>query len=314
MKEIRKRILSRKAEAGVVDIFYLTPESDGKNEDGFEQLKLATKRKALTLETFQVKSKVPKEQIADLSHLHGVEFDFQGMLQSTLENESEMQTEKLIKDIMRYAGKQHYKMTFSKFQTLMDDWFSFVPKKRIKEESDIIRYLMFYSNMIAKDSRFGPANYVIVSAGLATRIMDLPQFVYNDPNQPQLEQASGFVYRVGQIGTSLEVLIDPNLRYNDMSVILGKNSQESSEAIFYVHMDPEILNTEIVDEKTLMPYNLTVLRKKMVVHPTENVHLQYFGFEFTDKVHNVFTHLWNKLFKKKDYATNQKDRGNIISR
>lgn len=314
MKEIKKRILSRKSETAFVEIFYLTPESDGKNEEGFEQIKLATKRKALALETFQVQSRVAKEQIADLSHLHGVEFDFQGMLQSTLENESEMQTEKLIKDIMRYAGEQHYKMTFSKFQILMDDWFSFVPKKRIKEESDIIRHLMFYSNMIAKDSRLGPANYVIVSGGLATRIMDLPQFVYNDPNQPQLEQASGFVYKVGQIGTSLEVLIDPNLRYDDKSVILGKNSQETSEAIFYAHMDPEILNTEIVDEKSLMPYNLTVLRKRMAVYPTENVHLQYFSFEFTDRTHNIFTHLWNKLFKKKDNATNQKDRGNILSR
>jgi hypothetical protein len=314
MKEIKKRIISRKSEAGAVEIFYLTPEVTGKNQDGFEELKLATKRKLITLETFQVQSKVSKEQIEDLEYLHGLEVNLSGMIQSTLENESEMQTEKLIKNIMRYAGEQHFKMSFDKIQTLFNEWFSFVPKKRIRNESDIIKILMLYSNRIASESRFGPANYIIVSAGLGARIMDTPQFVYNDPNQPQLDQGSGFVYKVGQIGTSLEVLIDPNLRYDDMTIILGKNSQESSEAIFYAYMEPEILNTEIVDEKTLMPFSLTVLRKRMAVHPTENVHLQYYSFEFTDKNHNIFTHLWEKLFKKKSNAINKKDRGNILSR
>lgn len=298
MKEIKNRIVSRKTEMPVAEIHYLATESDGKDKDGFEQIKLVSKRKGISLETFQVQSKVSIEQMKDLEKLHGLEIDYPGMMQSTLEHESEMQTEKLIKDIMRYAGEQHYKITFSKFQALMNEWFSFVPKKRIREELDIIRYLIYYSNMIARDSRLGPANYVIVSGGLGSRIMELPQFVYNDPNQPQLDQASGFVYKVGQIGTSLEVLIDPNLRYDDMSVILGKNSQESSEAIFYVYMDPVVMNNEIVDEKTLMPYNLTVLRKRMAIHPTENAHLQYMSFEFTDKTHNIFTHLWNKIFKK----------------
>lgn len=314
MKEIKKRIISRKAETAVVEIFYLTPEISGKNEDGFDELKLASKRKVISLETFQVQSKISKEQIVDLSQLHGIQFDFQEMIKSTLENESEMQTEKLIKDIMRYAGQQHFKMSFSKIQSLLNEWFSFVPKKRIRDESDIIKFLILYSNLIASDSRLGPANYVIVSAEMGARIMDRPQFVFNDPNQPQLDQGSGFVYRVGQIGTSLEVLIDPNLPYTDMTVLLGKNGQETSEAIYYVYMEPEALTTEIVDEKTLLPYILTIIRKRMAVHPTENAHLQYLCFEFTDKPHNIFTHLWDKLFKKKDNATNQKDRGDILSR
>lgn len=298
MKEIKSRIVSRKTEMPIVEIHYLATESDGKDKDGFEQIRLVAKKKALQLETFQFQSKVSREQISDITKLHGLEIDYPGMIQSALEQESEMQTEKLIKNIMRYAGEQHYKMTFSKFQALMNEWFSFVPKKRIKEELDIIKHLIYYSNMIAKDSRLGPANYVVVSGGFAPRIMELPQFVYNDPNQPQLDQANGFVYKAGQIGMSLEVLIDPNLEYNDMSVILGKNSQESSDAIFYVYMDPVVMNDEIVDEKTLMTYNLTVLRKRMAVHPTENAHLQYMSFEFTDKTHNIFTHLWNKIFKK----------------
>lgn len=298
MKEIKNRIVSRKTEMPVAEIHYLATESDGKDGDGFEQIKLVSKRKGISLETFQVQSKVSIEQMKDLEKLHGLEIDYPGMMQSTLEHESEMQTEKLIKNIMRYAGEQHYKITFSKFQDLMNEWFSFVPKKRIREELDIIKHLLYYSNMIARDSRLGQANYVIVSGGLGSRIIELPQFVYNDPNQPQLDQANGFVYKVGQIGMSLEVLIDPNLRYDDMSVILGKNSQESSDAIFYVYMDPVVMNNEIVDEKTLMPYNLTVLRKRMAIHPTENAHLQYMSFEFTDKTHNIFTHLWNKIFKK----------------
>lgn len=297
MREIKKRVIPQKTNAGVAEIFYLTMLEE-KNEDGSVEMKLGTRRKALTLETFQVQSKISKEQIKDLSYLHGLELDIHGMTASALENESEMMTEKLIKNIMRYAGEQHYKLTFTKIQALLNKWFSFVPKKRIVDESDIIRYLILYSNTIAKDSRLGPANYVIVSGGMSQRIMDSPQFVFNDPNQPQLDQASGFVYKIGQIGTSLEVLVDPDLKYSDQTVILGKNSQDRNEAIYYLYMDPETIKTEIVDTETLTPYELICIKRRMVVHPTDNAHLQYLTFEFTDKTHNIFTHLWSKLFKK----------------
>jgi len=295
MREIKKRVISRKAEIGFAEIFYLTPEMGEINSDGFQEMKLLSKRKALHLETFQVQSRVSKEQIADLSHLHGLDIDFQGMIRSTLETESEMQTEKLIKSIMKFAGENSFMMEFTKVQDLFHKWFGYVPKVRIKEEQDIPRKLMLYSNLIASRCRLGPANFVIVSGGMASRIMDTPQFVYNDPNQPSLDQGTGFIYKVGMLGTALEVLVDPNMHYGDMTVIIGRNGQESQEGVFYIYMEPETINTEIVDETTLMPFNLTVLRKRQVVHPTENAHLQYLTFEFTDKPHNIFTHLWTKI-------------------
>jgi hypothetical protein len=295
MKEIKKRVISRKSEIGFAEIFYLSPEMGELDENGIQEMKLAGKRKALQLETFQVQSKISKEQIADLSHLHGLDLKVSDMMQSVLENELDMQTEKLIKNIMKFAGENSFMIGFNKMQDLFHRWFGYIPKVRINEEQDIPRRLMLYSNLIASRCRIGPANFVIISGGLASRIMDTPQFVYNDPNQPSLDQATGFVYKVGMLGTALEVLVDPNMKYDDMTVIIGRNSQETQEGIFYICMEPEIIKTDIVDEITLMPSNLTVLRKRQIVHPTENAHLQYVTFEFTDKPHNIFTHLWAKI-------------------
>ena len=299
MKEIKKRINIKKVDVGVCEIFYLAPETDGKDENGYERIKLGSKRKVLNLETFQVQSKISKEQLKDLDALHGIEIDSVGMLKSVLENESQMQTQKLITNIMKYAGEQNYKIGFTKLQASLCDWFGFIPKKRIKSEDDINKILMVMSNKIASGSRLGPANYIIVSAGLGARIMDLPQFVFNDPNQPLIDQGSGFVYKTGQLGTSLEVLVDPSMRFADLTVIMGKNSQENSEGIYMAYMDPEMDQIDIVDEKDFMPYTLVQLRSRCAIHPTENAHLQYMTFEFTDKPHNIFTHLWNKIFGKK---------------
>lgn len=301
MKEIKNRIVAKESEAGLAEIFYLTPEVGEMNSDGYQEMNLATRRKILNLETFQVNSKVSKEQINDLQTLHGV--DTIGMIKSVLENESQMQTQKLVKDIIKYAGEQHYKMGFSKLQMFLYNFFSFIPKKRIKSEGDIPKILITASNKIGADSRLGPANYIIVSAGLGARIMDLPQFVFNDPNQPSLDQGTGFIYKTGILGTSLEVLIDPMMKYNDMTVIVGKNSQENSEGVYMAFCQPEWDEIDLVGED-LMPYTMVQLRNKLAVQPTDNAHLNYLTFEFTDKPHNIFTHLWNKLSKKKESGSN----------
>jgi hypothetical protein len=268
------------------------------NPDGYREMMLSTRRKVVNLETFQVRSKINREQLKDLEALHGIEFDPIGMLKSVMENESEMQTQKLITNIIRYAGEQNYKIGFTRIQMFLNNWASFIPKKRINDESDIVKILMSISNKIASSSRLGPANYVIVSPGMNARITDIPQFVFNDPNQPSLDQGSGFIYKTGNIGLSLEVLVDPTMKYNDMTVIVGKNTQENSEGVYMVYADPEFDQIEVVDESDLMPYNMMQIRTRLAVHPTDNAHLQYMAFEFTDKAHNIFTHLWNKLFKK----------------
>ena len=304
MKEIKNRIISKEVNAGICEIFYLTPEIGERNADGYQEMKLATKRKVLNLETFQVNSRVSKEQIKDLESLHGVGgFDTIGMVKSVLENESQMQTQKLVKDIIKYAGEQHYKMGFSKLQMFLYNWFSFIPKKRIKTDGDIPKILITESNKIGADSRLGAANYIIVSAGLGARIMDLPQFVFNDPNQPSLDQGTGFIYKTGMLGTSLEVLIDPMMKFNDMTVILGKNSQENSEGVYMAFCQPEWDEIEIVGED-LMSYTMVQLRSRLAIQPTDNAHLNYLTFEFTDKPHNIFTHLWNKISKGKGNGSN----------
>ena len=312
MKEIKNRIVSKKTDLPMVEIKYLSLETGETNPNGYQEISMASKRKVLQLESFLVQSKVSKEQIKDLSALHGMEIDYLDMVNSALENESEMKTEKLIKKIMKFAGENNFESTFTKMQDFFRRWFGYMPKVRIERNGDIYRKLLLYSNLIAAKSRFGPAQFIIVSGGMLTRIMDIPQFVSSDPNQPSLDQASGFVHKIGIIGTALEVLVDPSLRYDDMTVILGRNSHEGQDGIYYVYMDNETIKTDIVDGETLMAYTLTSLKKRMTVHPTENAHLQYMTFEFTDKPHNIFTHLWTKIQKFFLNESKKKNRGDIF--
>jgi hypothetical protein len=298
MQEIKKRIIIKKVEGGVAEIFYLTPEMGKMNSEGFREIKLATRRNVIKLETYQVNSKINKEQIRDLEALHGGGIDLLGMVKSALENEAEMKIQKLISSIIKYAGEQNYKMCFSKWQMFLNRHFSYVPKKRINSEGDIAKILICESNKIASLSRLGNANYIIVSPGMGARIMDMVQFVFNDPNQPSLDQGSGFIYKAGMIGYSLDVLVDPMMKFNDMTVIVGKNTQENSEGIYMAFEDSELNQFDQVDLGLLDPHIMVQLKSRLAVYPTENAHLQYMTFEFTDKPHNIFTHLYHKIFKK----------------
>ena len=298
MKEIKKRIFSKKLENPFAEITYLTMVDEGKDEQGFGQMSIKPVRKTEKLETYRVKTKVSKEAVLDMEKLHGLNsINHQEMIKSVLENESSMMQQKLIRDMIAFAGEQSYKETYTKFQMFCHNWFGYVPKIRIKTEDKIFYKIISLSNLIATRSRRGPADYIIVSPGMGARIMDLPQFVHNDPNQPNLDMGTGNIYQSGNLANRISVLIDPNAAYNDNRIILGSNIKEAEEGIYHAYMEPTFETFEAVPTLE-MPYITTVLSQRMALIPTDNAHLRYLTFEITDKPHNIITHLINKIFKK----------------
>jgi hypothetical protein len=297
MKEIKSRIFSKKTDLPICEFTYLTLVDEGKDEFGTSQIYLQPVRKTAELETYRVNTKVSKEQMEDIQKMHGMGvIDTTSMVKSALENESGMMQQKLIRDIISFAGEQNYKESYTKTQMFLHNWFGYTPKVRVKSDDQLFQKIILFSNKIAAKSRKGPADYIIVSGGMAARIMDLPQFVYNDPNQPNLEQWTGYIYSQGNLGGRLSVLIDPNLSYRDMRIIMGSNVKEHDEGIYHVHTDPVFEEFETMLD--LVPSVNIVLSQRMALIATDNAHQRYLTFEITEKAHNIITHLINKIFKK----------------
>ena len=296
MQEIKNIICWNKTDKGTGEIFYLSMEYPGKDQDGNDTVSMKTLRKVFQLETYMIKSKFSKEQIADLEKLHQV--DPKAMLISSMEEEDKRGQDKLIYNMIKYAGSVNEKIGWSTIVFKANQWFGYEPKFRIKEDSDMFRKIVSISNLIHSTSRRSDADFIIVGPAMGHRIMDLPQFVYNDPNQPDIKRSIGLIYKVGSLGNRLSVMINPMLHCNDESIVIGSNTFEGQEGIYQYEMESEIIETDGIIPHHLMPYIVLNYKKRMALVATENAHLKYYTLNTTTKKHNIVTHLIKKIFKK----------------
>ena len=296
MQEIKNIICWNKTDKGTGEIFYLSTEYSGKDQGGNDTVSMKTLRKVFQLETYMIKSKFSKEQIADLEKLHQV--DPKAMLISSMEEEDKRGQDKLIYNMIKYAGSVNEKIGWSTIVFKANQWFGYEPKFRIKEDSDMFRKIVSISNLIHSTSRRSDADFIIVGPAMGHRIMDLPQFVYNDPNQPDIKRSIGLIYKVGSLGNRLSVMINPMLHFNDESIVIGSNTFEGQEGIYQYEMESEIIETDEIIPHHLMPYSVLNYKKRMALVATENAHLKYYTLNTTTKKHNIVTHLIKKIFKK----------------
>lgn len=296
MQEIKNRICWNKTDKSSGEIFYLTSETPEKDSEGTETLSMKTLRKIFQLETYMIKSKVTKEQIADLEKLHSV--DPKAMLMSEMEEQDKREQDKLIYNMIRYAGSVNEKIGWSTIVFKANKWFGYEPKFRVKEDSDLFGKIISISNSIASKTRRSDADFIMVGPAMGSRIMDLPQFVYNDPNQPDLDRSTGLIHKIGAFGNKFSVIINPMLHWNDESIVIGSNTFEGQEGIYQYEMEPEIIETEEISPDNLMLYTVFNYKKRMALVATNNAHLKYYTLNTTIKRHNILTHLINKIFKK----------------
>jgi hypothetical protein len=296
MQEIKNRICWNKTDKNSGEIFYLTLETPEKDSEGTETLSMKTMRKVFQLETYMIKSKVSKEQIAELEKMHSV--DPKAMLMSEMEEQDKREQDKLIYKMIKYAGSVNEKIGWSTIVFKANEWFGYEPKFRVKEDSGIFRKIVSISNSIRSKTRGSDADFIIVGPAMGSRIMDLPQFVYNDPNQPDLDRSTGLIHKVGALGNKFSVIINPMLPWNDESIVIGSNTFDGQEGIYQYEMEQEIIETEEISPNNLMPYTVLNYKKRMALVATDNAHLKYYTLNTTIKSHNMVTHLINKIFKK----------------
>lgn len=302
MQEIKKHIRSEIVTAGIYEINLLTYPYEEIDDQGAQKIPMKSIRKVINLETYTIKSKVSKEQLQDIEALHNIgmgnSLDPKALLISALENENSQHKDKLVYDIMKFAGEQNAKTTWSKIQHKLFNWFGYSRKISVKEDIDLLRLISAGSDYIQKVSRIRGADFIIVNGAMASRIMNLEAFVYNDPNQPNTEQSvgmlNGYIYKVGVLAGKFSVLINPRLSWNDTSIVIGSDIYKGQEGIYHLEMPEEMEEMEeiIPDFNTNV---LLLLSQRLAVVPTDNAHLRYYTESITTESYPFLMYIFNSI-------------------
>jgi len=265
----------------------------GNDGDGFGTMSLKPVSKNIGLETYRFEAKISKEQLQDMEALHNMGIGAsEDMFRSVLDKESSSNVSKMIVDKMSELGDRNYKTLWTEWESRFNRWFSYVPKVSITNFSDLVRVIMRYSNIIASKSRVGQADFIIVSPGLYGAISDSEGFFF--PEHKEIKEITGVVYKAGNLYGRLDVFVNPNLRFTEKTIIIGKKTEGSTEGIYMARMKPEFKHFDIVDNG-LASYRRILLENRLGIFDTENAHNQFLRLEFTNDRHNVFTHLWKTI-------------------
>ena len=133
---------------------------------------------------------------------------------------------------------------------------------------------------------------------MASRIMNLEAFVYNDPNQPNTEQSvgmlNGYIYKVGVLAGKFSVLINPRLSWNDTSIVMGSDIYKGQEGIYHLEMPEEMEEMEEISPN----FNtnvLLLLSQRLAIVPTDNAHLRYYTESITAESYPFLMYIFNSI-------------------
>ena len=272
--------------AGV--LYYLKADYKPSEEwrDGMNRIEINTAQKVVQLESHRVSASFTREQYMDLKKGFGM--DITEMLRSTLNKEMEHKEDKIIYDKFLSLGQESEIKGRSKFQSIMNKWIGFVPKVRIKDDSDISLIASKISRTIQEKTRVRAGDFLITNSLIGSRISSCQDFVFS--NTPSSQDLG-----ITQIGTirGIRVFINPSLGYQDLRVIVGASTKEQELGVYFIESSkgPE---TEEINLPTGRESSL-ILTKRMAAADTEGAADKFYTLELTFKRHNIFTHLFQKI-------------------
>jgi hypothetical protein len=270
--------------------FNLDPSTSDKD---YPHLKLNTKTKHIELQTYQVKSRIDEDVIADLKLFHAV--DGEGMVRSVLESESLIQKQKRLLDIYSVLSDATEKEIMTVWEKTLKKIFpkirykSYLINDSIEGSRLLIHSILSRSNLIAARSRRGPGNFIICNGHVGTLIQDLPSFVHLENNV--YNNTSDKIRSIGSIAGNIEVFINPFQRFTDNNIIIGRKTQEHEPGVYIVENkgSKEIMETAMWEESKMIKSKS--LREKLAFVDTENASRNFVKFEveFTKKP------LWRRM-------------------
>lgn len=258
-----------------------------KDEDGYSSIDINPFQKVVELQYHRVSCLFSKEQAEDLKRF-GI--DHLEMIKSTLNSEMTTGEERDIYDKFLNLGRESEIKERTRFQSLMNKWFGFSPKVRIKEDSDILNLVFKSSQKILKKTRLRAGDFIIANSTIGSRISSSPDFVYSSKNVSSSE-----IPRIAQIGTirGIRVFTNPYLEHKDLKVIVGSTTKEQEPGVYFVEYTGE---GKIEEVETFGGLEFRrILTKRRAVADTENSADKFYTLELTFKRHNIFTHLFQKI-------------------
>jgi hypothetical protein len=256
-------------------------------------LKLRTNTKHIQLETYQVKSRIDEDLIADLKVFHAV--DGEEMIRSVLESEALINRQRKLLEIYSGLGEESEKEMLTGWRKTIKRIF---PKIRYKtylindsiEGSKLLIYsIIKRSNIIAARSRRGPANFIVCNGQVGSLIQDHPSFVYSE--NTVYNNTADKIRSIGSIGGNIEIFINPFQRFTDNTIIIGRKTQEHEPGVYIVENkeSKEIIETAMWDSGKMIKTKSLI--EKLALVKTENSSKNFIKFEveFTKKP------LWRRM-------------------
>ncbi len=296
--------LDTKTSTGIITYLDFTsyPDSEnpydnwGSRSQGGEYgvLSLSTFSKFVELETFRVTSKMNQELEKDLSYFHGV--DASSMMIPVLENEAAIQRYKKLSDVYNKLAEESQEeiLKESKWKRFLVKLFPnlkfplYTNNDSIEGSKILINSIIIRSNLIVTRSRRGPGDFVICSGFTGALIQDHPSFVYNKGDL-RITSLSGQIRFIGTIAGRIGVFIDPNKRFEDNTIIVGRRTKENEPGVYIVENKDAKETQEIIDP---VSFNKTIaFMEKLAFVGVGNANRNFLKFEvlFTKKP------LWRKI-------------------
>ena len=257
-------------------------------------LSLSTFSKFVELETFRVTSKMNQELEKDLSYFHGV--DASSMMIPVLENEAAIQRYKKLSDVYNKLAEESQEeiLKESKWKRFLVKLFPnlkfplYTNNDSIEGSKILINSIIIRSNLIVTRSGRGPGDFVICSGFTGALIQDHPSFVYNEGDL-RITSLSGQIRFIGTIAGRIGVFIDPNKRFEDNTIIVGRRTKENEPGVYIVENKDAKETQEIIDP---VSFNKTIaFMEKLAFVGVGNANRNFLKFEvlFTKKP------LWRKI-------------------
>lgn len=196
------------------------------------------KTKTFQLELFSISSKFPSGLVKDLNSLHGHGIDLNEMMQSTLDNEADVQNNKLLMDKYFSLGE----ITRNK-ELRESGWYRFllrfIPESHFSfhfgSADSLISKILMKSNHIGARSRKGNGDFIICPPKYSTYIMESPSFAYK--NTGKITEGIEMIDFIGTILDRIQVFVDRNASFTEDRILIGKRTLESDPGVYFITGD-----------------------------------------------------------------------------
>jgi hypothetical protein len=249
-------VTEMKGPMGTVSYLEMVTSTTGE-EDGIGQIGLQVKNKHIEALTYQVEAEHSKEKMADLRSM-GIDLDTEMI--SVLNNESYLTMEKQLHNKYHDMGIQTYRKSYGKWKSFLNKYFKL--EFPIYSEADkICSKILLLSQMTAIRTRRGPANFVVVSPMMASLLMDDPSTIIKTS---EIENSMS-IYSPMSIADRIKVFIDPKMKYDNMTVILGKTTENGNEGVVTGQYSRQFMKVDSVGAMDFLPITKYQLRDRYVV-------------------------------------------------